>query len=293
MIVTAHIINAFTDNGRGGNPAAVILDRPDLKPEQRQEIARKIGASETVFLDKFEQADFYTPTRPIANCGHATIAAFSLVDEFTGRSFGGFDMVTSHNPKSRQSINIDGNKVFLDIPVPKSADWQNHEIEIQDEIFEALALKKKHRVSSLPIYRAGFGNQFILVPLQSRDSLSAIKPNHTALKRLSEKFNVIGFYPFTLDAKSSAHDAQARMFAPAYGIDEESATGMAGAALAYYLSRIRGLNQDKILIEQGHHMAKLSPSLLEARINKNWFGKVKSIQIGGETKKISELELAI
>lgn len=293
MTITAHIINAFTKNSRGGNPAAVILDESKLSSAQRQDIARKIGVSETVFLDDFQRADFYTPTRPIANCGHATIAAFSLVNEETGYSMGGFDMVTSHAPDKRQYIVIDGKKVFLDIPVSKSTEWKNYPIEDESKIYKALNLRAGNREESLPMYIGDMGNRFILVPLRSKKILQAINPNRKELMSLSEKFNVVGFYPFTLETDSAAHDAQARMFAPAYGINEEPATGMAGAALAYYLKDVRGLQQDKILIEQGRSRYNFSPSLLEARIHKGWFGQTKSIQIGGQTKEIEKRELTL
>ena len=291
MKITAHIINAFTENGRGGNPAAVILDRKDLTSSQRQEIARTIGASETVFLDNLQYADFYTPTRPIPNREHAAIAAFALANAEIGYCMGGFDMITSHAPKKRHSIITDGQKTFLEIPASKRETSQNGSLDDEDNILHALNLSAEYRESALPIYHSGFGNKFILVPVQSSEILRSIQPNLSAIGELSKQFNVVGFYPFTLETENPGRDAQARMFAPAYGINEESASGMAAAALAHYLMKERGLNQDRILIEQGHHMKKASPSLLETRLNRGWFGQLKSIQIGGQTTKISELEL--
>lgn len=293
MTMTAHIINAFTENGKGGNPAAVILDRKDLTPSQRQEIARTIGVSETVFLDDLQYADFYTPTHQIPNCGHATIAAFALANAEIGYSMGGFDMTTSHAPKTRQSIVTDGQKIFLEIPISKREIWQNGSLDDEGKILQALNLSAKYRESALPIYYSGFGTKFILVPVQSSEILRSIQPNLSAINTLSKQFKVAGFYPFTLETEKAGRDAQARMFAPAYGIDEESATGMAAAALAHYLVKERGLQQERILIEQGHHMKKASPSLLETRLQRGWFGQLNSVQIGGQTRTMSELELEL
>ena len=52
-----------------------------LSNEQKILIAQKVGLSETAFFSKSTvtdfKLDFFTPTRQIAHCGHATIAAFS------------------------------------------------------------------------------------------------------------------------------------------------------------------------------------------------------------------------
>lgn len=60
-----------------------LTDGDALNEIQKLEVARQVGLSETVFVSKSEIAtiklDFFTPTRQIAHCGHATIATFSLL----------------------------------------------------------------------------------------------------------------------------------------------------------------------------------------------------------------------
>ena len=77
------IINAFVSNGRGGNPAGVVLDADGLGESGMQAIAAEVALSETAFVSKSAKAgfklDLFTPTRRIAHCGHATIAAFSYL----------------------------------------------------------------------------------------------------------------------------------------------------------------------------------------------------------------------
>ena len=48
--VTVQILNAFTENDKGGNPAGVVLDADTLSHEDKLEIAQKVGLSETAFL---------------------------------------------------------------------------------------------------------------------------------------------------------------------------------------------------------------------------------------------------
>ncbi|MFZ6009121.1 MAG: PhzF family phenazine biosynthesis isomerase, partial [Bacteroidota bacterium] len=79
--VTIKIINAFSIQGTGGNPAGVVLNADNLSPAEKQRVAAATGLSETAFVSRSNQADFkldfFTPVRQIAHCGHATIATFS------------------------------------------------------------------------------------------------------------------------------------------------------------------------------------------------------------------------
>lgn len=78
-----HVVYAFECDGQGGNPAGVVLDADALTPEQKQAIAARTRLSETAFVSASHLADFklefFTPTRQIAHCGHATIATFSYL----------------------------------------------------------------------------------------------------------------------------------------------------------------------------------------------------------------------
>lgn len=301
MNIQAYIVNAFTENaGYSGNAAAVVLDHPQLNPEQRQKIATKIGVSETVFLDSQRQgkanfkAEFYTPTRQIENCGHATIAAFSLIHEFTGKSFGAFSMERSGEKNSVQNIYTDHERIFLELRTPRyAAGGYPIDTEYEKSIIESLGVKARDIDRSTDMQIRNMGNPFLLIPVKSAEALKRMQPNLPKIKELSEKFNVIGFYPFTRETYVCGRDASARMFAPHYGINEESATGMAAAALAQHLYEDRGIKQSRILIEQGRYLKQPSPSLIEARIETSLFGKLRSIQVGGRTQIKKEITLEI
>ena len=73
---------AFSDNKSGGNLAGVVLDSDSFTREEMQNIAKKIGYSETAFVMP-QGEDFglrwFTPASEIDLCGHATLAtAFVL-----------------------------------------------------------------------------------------------------------------------------------------------------------------------------------------------------------------------
>lgn len=109
-----YVVDAFIDGESGGNAAGVVLDADSLNESQMQAIAAEMGLSETVFLSRSEKADFkldfFTPNKRTADCGHATVAAFSLLVA-EGRLSG--------NRSSKELINgvrdiyLDGEQVFM------------------------------------------------------------------------------------------------------------------------------------------------------------------------------------
>ena len=79
-------VDAFSDEIFFGNPAAICPLGKDLTESQMQNIARENNLSETAFV-KIDKEPFsirwFTPTTEVELCGHATLAAASvLFDEF-------------------------------------------------------------------------------------------------------------------------------------------------------------------------------------------------------------------
>jgi len=81
--IEVHLVNAFTAFDEGGNPAGVVLNADSLSAEEKLKVAQAVGYSETAFVSKDEYADvalsFFTVTGEVDFCGHATLAAFSLM----------------------------------------------------------------------------------------------------------------------------------------------------------------------------------------------------------------------
>ena len=80
---------AFTDSGKGGNPAGVVLDARSLGEADMLAIAQEVGYSETAFvLPTPEPAAFrvryFSPKSEVAFCGHATVAAAVALAERDG-----------------------------------------------------------------------------------------------------------------------------------------------------------------------------------------------------------------
>ncbi len=257
--ISVKILTAFTDGGKGGNPAGVVLDADQLTHNQKLAIAGKVGLSETAFVSASKVAayklDFYTPNKQIPHCGHATIATFSYLKHLgiikTGES-------SKETIDGVRAIKLQGNLAFMEQSPPRFVELTHH----MDLVLNSLGLIPDDLLpGALPMI-VNTGNSFLLIPVKNSGILKSIIPHHEHISTLSEDFDLIGFYVFSRDTAIPGRDASSRMFAPRYQIYEESGTGMAAGPLACYLHRILKVKQRRFLIEQGHFMAVPSPSLI-------------------------------
>jgi PhzF family phenazine biosynthesis protein len=226
MKVSVEIVNAFIDGDAGGNPAGVVLDANNLSHEQKLKAAQKIGLSETAFISESQVAtirlEFFTPERQIAHCGHATIATFSRMSELGLVKDG---RMSKETIDGKREIIVDGSMAYMEQSRPIYSDVLSIE-----EVLVSLNLSSLESLESISIVNTG--NSFLLVPLQNAASVAAIKPDRTLIRQISEQYDLIGYYVFSNETALPERHAGARMFAPRYGIDEESATGMAAGPLA-------------------------------------------------------------
>jgi PhzF family phenazine biosynthesis protein len=270
MSQVIHIVQAFSQGGRGGNPAAVVLRGQDYSPAQRQQLAARIALSETAFVLPSPNGgwafEFYTPTRAIPHCGHATLAAFSLL---AAQGLAQSGLHIHHTVDGPRRVELSLQHIFMEQGRPEFSQlWRAP----TSQLAGALGLNKADFNNDLPVMIGSTGNRFLLVPVATPQTLRRITPDQDTIRRISEQFNVVGLYPFALTNGIVA--AAARMFAPAYGIAEEAATGMAAGPLGAYLQEYAGVFQPELHIAQGGLMQPCSPSRLIVRVrhNKIWVG---------------------
>ncbi|UTV29656.1 PhzF family phenazine biosynthesis protein [Photobacterium atrarenae] len=259
LSLTVLLVNAFTDNGSGGNPAGVVLDAPDLTCEQKTDIARQVGYSETAFVQTGSDADFhvefYTPEGEVDFCGHATVATFSAMRDQGHLQPGHYTQKTK--------AGILGIEIETDVVRMEQALPQTRPGPAVDSVCRALGIPEAAiRDTQLPIEIISTGLPDILVPVAS-GYLSRLQPNFQHLAECSRNFEAIGFHVFELgeDEMITAH---CRNFAPLYGIDEEAATGSGNGALSCYLAKHCYPGKTQFRFEQG--LAMGSPSSIEAAL---------------------------
>lgn len=286
MEIEVKVVNAFVDNAQGGNPAGVVLDADALSPKQKQVIAAKTGYSETAFVSKSNVAefklDFFTPTRQIAHCGHATIATFSYL-QYLNRVRQG--MSSKETIDGTRKIIIQDDAAYMEQLAPTYIDFDTS----RETIAHALGIRVD-AFDKVDIVHTG--NAFMIVQCNHKRDVASIKPDLPLIQQLSEEHDLIGFYVFTSETEIKGRHASTRMFAPRYGIAEESATGMAAGPLACFLHDKMELIEEEYLIEQGHFMNPASPSVISVKLAKRG-NVIDSLMAGGKAIVSNTLQVSI
>lgn len=286
--IQLYIVHAFAEKN-GGNVAGVVLNAGDLSNDQKQEIARQVNLSETAFVSNSDKADykidFFTPTKQIPDCGHATIAAYFLLNhmgkikkrETSKETIGGV-----------RKISLKNSYVFMELSRPHFLNVATNAAEniSISEIIDSLGngFNEGGLDGQLVIVKAEVA--FLIIPLRNQSLLRQVRPNFNKISAVSNRLGLVGYYLFSKSDVNANSDVTTRMFAPSYGINEESATGMAAGNLAAYLHAIAGSPKTSFLVEQGTAMEPSSPSFIHTCLKVN-DGTIEKIIVGG-TAYISE-----
>ena len=291
--VAVNIVNAFTLNGTGGNPAGVVLDADALDEAAMQSIAAQTGLSETAFVSRSPtegaRLDFFTPTRRIAHCGHATIAAFALMSAEGRISDGPTSKQTVDGPRR---IHVRDGAVFMEQQAPRyltQADWSGTGVTEAD-VLAAVGLSANRLDLRVAPQVVDTGNRFLLIGVASEADLAGLVVDQEAVARISEALDLIGFYVFFVTGEGGFAHATTRMFAPRYGIPEESATGMAAGPLACLLHDVLGDRRAHFVIEQGRFMASPSVSRLVVDLEVDG-GLITGLMAGGQGQTARSLQI--
>jgi len=252
VVVQTYIVDAFTRDGAGGNPAGVVLDAEQYSEQEMQHIANVLGFSETAFVSEIEShthnVRFFTPTAEVRLCGHATIASYALLSLKNKIQPGSFTMITKAGP---QRISLDDGLVSMTQNLPEFGSTLQ-----PNDVAPCLGLQPQDlkNIQGLPIQIASTGLHKIFVPIRSLDRLMAIQPNFAKIEAFSRTNGTIGMYCYSLESLDNA-TAHCRNFAPVVGIQEDSATGTSAAALSCVLHRFGVLPKQptlKLTYEQGY-----------------------------------------
>lgn len=235
------IVDAFTSESFGGNPAGVVL-LGEGEAFPREELMVKVAAelrySETAFIQRNGDSHFtlryFTPCAEVDLCGHATIASFGVLRHLGIVADG--ETCICHTRVGDLTVTI-GDQVMMQMAPPEALETT---IDIQ-RLRRIMGVPDD--VISLPPEVISTGLPDIILPVTGVDVLNALTPDMDALSALSQELQVVGVHAFATG--NDGYTAHVRNFAPLYGIPEESATGTANAALTHYLHR-HGLIGDAV-----------------------------------------------
>lgn len=289
MKVNIYKLNSFAKTKEGGNAAGVVTNADSLSEKEMRKIAAILGFSETAFVLPSNVADFkvrfFTPKEEVDLCGHATIATF-----YTMASLGLLKPGTYKQETKAGILGIEikeDNSIIMNQPVPVFS-----EIIDKDEIADSLNIKASQMPEDLSVQVVSTGLRDIMVPVKSIKILNEIKPDMDKIKKISRKYNAVGYHVFALESLHGAH-ANCRNFAPLYDIPEESATGTSNGALGCYLyhyGKINNQQTSNIVFEQGYYMKKPSEILVSLTVKEN---EILEVKVGGKAMNLTLSEIEI
>jgi PhzF family phenazine biosynthesis protein len=216
MQAELHLVDAFTSSPFRGNTAGVCIPDGPAEDTWMQQVAAELKHSETAFL--FPEGEiwnlrWFTPAKEIELCGHATLAAASVLYE-TGR-------VPREKPvvfdtlSGKLTAKRDGDWISMDFPSePPAASMAI------PGLGQALGVE--------PLYTGR--NRFdILVELPLADDVCSLEPDMEFLSTVKARGIIV-----TAVSDLPHFDFVSRFFAPAVGVPEDPVTGSAHCCLAPY-----------------------------------------------------------
>ena len=288
-----YTLDVFTQTPLEGNPLAVVLEADDLETGRMQAIAREFNLSETVFVLQprdpvnSTRIRIFTPAQELPFAGHPTVGAAALI---------------AH------------------LRAPEIIARQDLSVIVEEEIGLVSCLVRRHRgvlhasftVPRLPVVTetglpaaglaavlglaeadigfadhrpciASAGVPMTFVPVSGLDAAGRAWPVASVWPDAIGK----SLFVYTRETSLPGSAIHARMFAPAFGIAEDPATGSAAAAFAAVLvaADVLADGDHTIVIEQGLEMER--PSLITLGVEIEG-GLLRSASIGGAAVIVAE-----
>ena len=268
------VADVFTDRPLTGNQLAVFTDAREIPEERLQDLAREMNYSETTFVFPPEAGGhvkmrIFTPSKEIPFAGHPTLGtAFVLA--------GPLQLIEIRIETGQGIVPVqlerEGARIVfgrMEQPTPTIEPFAQ-----ADELQDALGVR-----SRLPVEVYDNGLAHVYVAFASEAEVAALRPDWQRLAGLGD----IGINCFA----GSGTRWKTRMFAPAFGVAEDPATGSAAGPLALHLARHGEIAfGDEIEIVQGVEIDR--PSLLFACAH-----SAEHIEVGGSAVIVARGEFRL
>lgn len=263
-----YILSSFVAKGNGGNKAAVVFDDFGLSEREMLKVAKKNNFSETAFIDFVNSSDsrfnirYFTPEEEVDICGHAALASFQVLKQL-GYLKGN---IYYHRTKAGElKVLTENDVILIEMKKPELV------MELQpDAVLRTVDIDEgniiKNRDGMIDVISTGLKD--IILEVDGLDTLRSMKVMRDEMIKLCRDNGLIGMHVVSRETIEKDSHFSCRNFAPAVGIDEESATGTSNASMLYYmLQNYEDMEYEKVYkVEQGYFMN--SPSNIYVKAEK-------------------------
>lgn len=274
-----NVVNGFSDQPNGGNPAGVVYLENDasLSDHVMQEVATKLHFSETAFIKRLGEKQFsiryFTPAAEVPLCGHATIASFSYLHQKGVIDDGIYELVTI---EAHLTVEVTEGIVWMEMDRPSME--QPLDDDMVKRICQAYEIAPSDLAEGLEVRIVKSGLRDIHVCVKDRAVLLGAVQHEEEVSDISKELDVVGVHMSCLDETGHV-TAFCSNYAPYYDIPEECATGTSNGGLTYYLYK-KGLilPEETNCFLQGEHMNRPSKVYTKVRME----GDIPEIWVGGQ-----------
>ena len=233
-------VDAFASKALEGNPASVVPLEQWLPGDLMQKIAQENNQAETAFFVRTAPGAYhlrwFTPTREVELCGHATLASAHVIFHFLDPSLDRASFMT-HSGELIVTRGERGNQMSL--PAASSESFA-----APAGFAAALAASlKAPRPQELHIsIKGGAGAKALIAVWNSPAAIEALRPQSDLQDVLME----VEAGSLLATAQGGVpYDFVSRFFAPYYGVPEDPVTGSAHCALTPFWAKRLGKTELK------------------------------------------------
>lgn len=229
MRLKMYQVDAFASKPFEGNPAAVLILDEWLPEAIMQNIALENNLSETAFVVKESdhyRIRWYTPAAEVALCGHATLAASSVL--------------FNHYIPNQKTIRFNTQKrgVLTVVNKGEGSIQMDFPAEQPKELSKSIDWSKSMGANPIAVYE---GRTDILLIYKDQTAIEGLNPDMSLIKALEYR-GVIASAP------GKDFDFVSRFFAPRFDVPEDPVTGSAHTLLTPYWSQ--RLNKSNLTARQ-------------------------------------------
>lgn len=225
-ILRQYVVDAFTDQVFGGNPAAVCVMDEWLPDQDMQKIAAENCLSETAFTVREGnryRLRWFTPGCEVKLCGHATLATTFVLANFYDREAVRFDFDSLSGPISVEKICTEKGNTLFQLNFPTS---RFRPVEITPELVDAIGFTPKE---------AYLAASYLFV-MDSEDAVRNYQPDFSKLMQIPEGGGIL----ITAPSSHEGYDFASRCFFPKQSINEDPVTGSSHCTFVPYWSKRLG-----------------------------------------------------